>query len=282
MREFAKVSPQFWISGRGKEIKSLGIAAQLIAFYLSTNPHASMIGVYYLPIAFISHETGIEFDEVVKSLEKLSDINFCSYDSKSEYIWVHDMAFDQLGSGLKEADNRIKGFKDAFEALPKLPFLQAFVDKYAKSFYMESKIEILTNTLEAPFNPPHSNENNNNNKKEINNEKIKNNIINFINDDDEFNFERLNVDEQAIKIIQFFNKKMDTSYLADEENVKLISTHLKSGITPQQCCYVITNKHRYWGKNDVMKEFLKLEIIFGKKFNKYVAELRKPKLKNIA
>jgi hypothetical protein len=55
MREFAKVSPQIWINDRGRELKRLGIQAQLLAFYLDTNPHASMIGIYYLPMAFIVH-----------------------------------------------------------------------------------------------------------------------------------------------------------------------------------------------------------------------------------
>lgn len=88
MREFAKISPQFWISDRGKQIKNLGIKAQLIAFYLSTNPHACMIGIYYLPLVFISHETGVKFDDVVETLKSLIDINFCTYDEKTEYIWV--------------------------------------------------------------------------------------------------------------------------------------------------------------------------------------------------
>ncbi|MBV9575320.1 MAG: hypothetical protein JO149_01710 [Gammaproteobacteria bacterium] len=88
MRDFAKVSPQFWISEHGKQIKELGVAAQLIAFYLSTNPHASMIGIYYLPLTFIAHETGIDINEVKITLDKLSEIDFCTYDNRTEYIWV--------------------------------------------------------------------------------------------------------------------------------------------------------------------------------------------------
>ncbi len=86
MRDFAKVSPQIWINERGKELKRLGIQAQFIAFYLSTNPHASMIGIYYLPIAFIAHETGVKSEDVVNTLRMLSEINVCSYDESTEYM----------------------------------------------------------------------------------------------------------------------------------------------------------------------------------------------------
>src|SRR5689334_11865362 len=126
MREFAKLSPQFWINDRGRQIKNLSAEARLIAFYLLTSPHSTMIGIYYLPITFIAHETGFTLEETVKSLRSLIDARFCSYDELLEYVWVHDLAFDQIGFQLKENDNRVKAINDAYTALPDLPFLQAF------------------------------------------------------------------------------------------------------------------------------------------------------------
>jgi len=58
MRQFAKVSPQFWTDSMGQTIRQQGIQSQLIALYLMTNTHANMIGVYYYPIAYIAHDTG--------------------------------------------------------------------------------------------------------------------------------------------------------------------------------------------------------------------------------
>jgi hypothetical protein len=153
VREFAKVSPQFWISERGREIKGLGINAQLISLYLLTSPHSSMIGIYYLPIAFIAHETGIFNDDVITALNRLSEINFCTYDLKSEYIWVHDMAFEQLGVDLKPSDNRVKGFQEALNALPHLPFLNAVLEKYAVPFHMENFKDKSISPSKGPSKP---------------------------------------------------------------------------------------------------------------------------------
>ena len=51
MRDYAKIVPQFWIGSTGKQIKKLGMEApQLIALYLISNPHANMLGIYYLPV----------------------------------------------------------------------------------------------------------------------------------------------------------------------------------------------------------------------------------------
>ena len=58
MRDYAKVSPQFWIGTTGKAIRASGSDAQIVALYLLTSPHATMLGLYYLPMLYIAHETG--------------------------------------------------------------------------------------------------------------------------------------------------------------------------------------------------------------------------------
>jgi hypothetical protein len=139
MRDYAKITPQFWIGPTGKAIKQLGIEAQLVALYLITNPHTNMLGIYYLPAIFIAHETGIPFEEVSKALRSLCELGFCSYDEPSEYVWVHEMAFYQVGEQLKPNDNRVKGINEAYESLPNLPFLKDFYDKYKEAFLLEKK-----------------------------------------------------------------------------------------------------------------------------------------------
>ena len=59
MRDYAKVSPQFWIGKTGKAIKKAGPEATIVALYLMTCPHANMIGLYYVPLMYIAHETGL-------------------------------------------------------------------------------------------------------------------------------------------------------------------------------------------------------------------------------
>src|SRR6185312_11477677 len=114
MRDYAKVSPQFWISKQARSIRKLGAYAQLIAIYLASCPSSTMIGIYYLPISLISHETGISYEEVDSILKDLSSLNYCRYDFEMEYVWVIDMADEQIGGQLKPGDNRIKSINEAY------------------------------------------------------------------------------------------------------------------------------------------------------------------------
>jgi hypothetical protein len=157
MRDYAKITPQFWIGPTGKAIKQLGIEAQLVALYLITNPHANMLGIYYLPAIFIAHETGIPFEGVSSALLNLCELGFCSYDEPSEYVWVHEMAFYQVGEQLKPNDNRVKGINETYESLPNLSFLKDFYDKYKEAFLLKKAREN-TSHFETPCKPLQSQE----------------------------------------------------------------------------------------------------------------------------
>lgn len=137
MRDYSKISPKFWVGNTGRQIRKLGVETQLVAMYLLTNPHCNMIGIYYLPIVYISHETGIPIEGASKALQSLCDIQFCQYDDHSEYVWVHEMAFFQIGAELDPKDKRVKGINEAYAALPNLPFIKDFYEKYCEAFHLE-------------------------------------------------------------------------------------------------------------------------------------------------
>jgi len=295
MREFSKISPQIWINERGRQIRSLGVKAQLLAFYLNTNPHASMIGIYYLPIMYIIHETGLSEEDVVTALKSLGEINFCTHDEKSEYIWVHDFAFEQLGSDLKPADKRVKYIHQTFAALPKLPFLNDFLRKYGEAFYMgrvdekeispfEGASKGLRSKEKEKEKEKESEKENEQEKEKIKEEEKNNNIIIFSCDektnaepDDNSESEVMTVEQQARYILEFFNKKVGTRYPANDYSLKPIISHLQSGIAYEHFFHVITSKWREWEKNEVMRKFMTIDVIFGPKFTKYLGELHKPK-----
>jgi uncharacterized phage protein (TIGR02220 family) len=292
VREFAKISPQFWISERGREIKRLGIKAQLITFYLFTNPHSSMIGIYYLPIAFIAHETGIQCNDVIPTLKILSEINLCSYDEKSEYIWVHDMAFEQIGTELKHTDNRVKGVHDAFYALPNLPFLNSFLEKYAEPFHMakfKTKEIIL---FEGSSEPLQSKEKEKEKKNEKEKEKemlisCKPDVDSICEDDCIFNEKKpfsakdqmpLSLKSQALEVLQFLNEKTGRAYRPVDSNLKLIISRLKTGASVMDCRQVIAKKNREWRDDPKMSEYLRPATLFNAiKFEQYMGELVLPK-----
>jgi hypothetical protein len=136
MRDYATVSPQFWLGKTGRELRKEGSEAQVVALYLMTSPHANMLGLYYLPVLYLAHETGLGLEGASKGLERSIKAGFCSYDERSEMVWVHEMAGYQVGRSLKPGDNRCAGVRNEYGSLPENPFLAAFFDHYQSDFHM--------------------------------------------------------------------------------------------------------------------------------------------------
>lgn len=136
MRDYAKVSPQFWIGKTGKKIRAKGCAAQVTALYLMTSPHANMIGLYYLPKTYLAHETGQTIEGASEALSSLSEVGFCQYDEATEMVWVVEMAGYQVAEALQETDKRCKGIQKEYDELPENPYLAEFYDKYVTAFHM--------------------------------------------------------------------------------------------------------------------------------------------------
>lgn len=136
MRDYGKVSPQFWIGKTGKALRLAGAEAQLVSLYLLTNPHANMIGLYYMPLMFIAHETGLGIEGASKGLAGAIEAGFCHYDEPSEMVWVPEMAAHQIGSELNPKDKRCPGVQNEYNAQPDNPFLSAFYSKYQAHYHM--------------------------------------------------------------------------------------------------------------------------------------------------
>ncbi|HIE9647840.1 DNA-binding protein [Klebsiella pneumoniae] len=146
MRDYATVAPQFWLGKTGRELRKKGAEAQVVSFYLMTSPHANMLGLYYLPILYIAHETGLGLEGASKGLKSTIEAGFCSYDEDTEMVWVHEMAAYQVGRALKPGDNRCAGVRNEYASLPENPFLSSFYERYKADFHLSDKRE----------NPPES------------------------------------------------------------------------------------------------------------------------------
>ena len=153
MRDYAKVSPQFWIGSTGRRIRKGGQEAQIVAMYLLTCPSSSMIGMYYLPVATIAHDTGLSIEGACKGLKGAIEAEFCSYDDESGVVWVHEMARYQIGDQLSVGDKRCDGVQNDYDKMMENPFLSAFYERYHRAFNMKRRREytvIDTSPLEAP------------------------------------------------------------------------------------------------------------------------------------
>lgn len=137
MKTYAKISPKFWLGKTGRLIRQTGVEAITMALYLLTNPHARMFGIYYLPISFMSHETGLSMEQTQQTLASLIELGFCDYDADSEYVWVYEMARFQIADYLRANDKQVVAINRQYQALGDNKFIQPFFEKYAKAFHLQ-------------------------------------------------------------------------------------------------------------------------------------------------
>jgi hypothetical protein len=142
MREYSKVYPQIWIGETGRQLKDHGIETQFLAHYLITSPHANMVGIYYLPVSFISHETGMSAKVIAKAMANLIKLDYCLYDESKEYVWVKNMARFQVSPKLNLQDNMVKYVNSYFKNLPVLKFRMEFYQKYAEAFHLAKQEDV--------------------------------------------------------------------------------------------------------------------------------------------
>lgn len=135
MREYGQVSPKFWTGETGKSLRG-NPELQVLAIYLMTSPHSDMIGIYHLPIMYLCHETGLGLEGASKGLESLSEMGFCLYDEKSEYVWVKEFAKYQVGASLSEGDNRVKSIQKRVDLLSDGQIKDGFIARYAEVFHL--------------------------------------------------------------------------------------------------------------------------------------------------
>lgn len=81
-----------------------------------------------------------------------------------------------------------------------------------------------------------------------------------------------NLESRAV--LAHLNKKTGRSYRDVPANLDMISARLKSGVTLEQCLAVIDAKHREWGPDPKMAEFLRPATLFNRtNFEQYLGLL---------
>lgn len=132
---YARILPTLWTGETGRRLRG-DTEAQIVALYLMTSPHANMLGVYYLPLAYLAHDTGLPSEGALKGLQRLIEEGFCSYEGASEVVYVRKFAEYQTGASLKRADNRVKSIREAVVELRHLPYVADFIRDYADAYHL--------------------------------------------------------------------------------------------------------------------------------------------------
>ncbi|MBU0917861.1 MAG: hypothetical protein KKD97_16060 [Gammaproteobacteria bacterium] len=150
MREYARFAPAFWLSKICKDIRRAGVEGVVMAGYLKTAPLSNMLGLYPLSLPAAGHETGLGFEGASKGLQICIKAGLCDYDEDSEFVWVFDMAREQIGEALKVSDNQVKNVQKQYAAMEENPFLARFYDRYGMDFHLTEK-RGATPPLASPF-----------------------------------------------------------------------------------------------------------------------------------
>ena len=254
MRDYSKVSPQFWIGKTGKALRKQGIEAQMVGLYLLTNPHANMLGLYYVPQTYIAHETGLGMEGAMKGLQGCINAGFCKYDEDSEVVWVVEMARFQVGDELRGKDLRIKGVQNEYDSLPENPYLAGFFDMYATAFCMTEK-RCDTSPLQGPSKPLASQEQEQEQEQEQKQEQEQTHVERRVASPDR---------DVVVEVFAYWQKTMNSpGSKLDDKRRKAIVNALKL-YEPRQVCEAILGCSRsmwHMGQNDRHRKFNGLDLI---------------------
>jgi hypothetical protein len=145
VRDYGKVSPAFWITGSGKALRGHP-EAQIVGLYLMTCPHANMIGLYYLALATLIHETGLTAEQAASGLAKCAEEKFAFYDSESELAYTPNGATYQVGEFLTGGDKRKVAVLRELRQFSKHAFAELFFRRYKDPYELDRPV-----WLKCPF-----------------------------------------------------------------------------------------------------------------------------------
>ncbi len=106
----------------------------MLALYLISGPGAHPLGLYYLPLPTVAHETGLTIEQVRSGIANLSAIEFCDYEHESEVVLVLNMARFQIGERLDRKDKNITWVWREMEKLRPLPFFDRLLEMYGERY----------------------------------------------------------------------------------------------------------------------------------------------------
>ena len=149
MRAVAYIVPTFWTRGSGKKLRS-DRDAQVLAMYVMTAPGSNMIGLYYLPLTTIAHETGLTINEVREVFPRIAEI--AKYDEDAEIVWVPESAKHQIGETMALKDKRRGAVLRELAMAGSHPFAREFLDRYRDPYQLE--IGLKTGSSELPDQGP--------------------------------------------------------------------------------------------------------------------------------
>ena len=87
MRIYGCIPTKFWTR---PDVKKLSDQAKLLAVYLNSSIHTTMLGCFRVPVGYIADDLKWSVEVVINALAELSSIHYITYDQESSYVLIHD------------------------------------------------------------------------------------------------------------------------------------------------------------------------------------------------
>ncbi|WP_163369304.1 hypothetical protein [Endozoicomonas acroporae] len=105
MKEFGKVSSQFWISD---DIQPLSDKARLLALYLLTTGHGNLIGIFRMPKGYMAADLNWDEPSVERAIAELTTSGFLLASDQCQYICIPQFMEHNPVDNITQIDARLK------------------------------------------------------------------------------------------------------------------------------------------------------------------------------
>ena len=127
MRDYGRVYTAFWTND---DVRSLSDDGRLLALYLLTSPHTTLIGAFRLPDGYVAEDLKWSSERVSKGLLELSRIGFATRCEATKWVWLR--AF--LNWNAPENPNQWKAARKLIEQIPaRCEWLDEFIEVFSNA-----------------------------------------------------------------------------------------------------------------------------------------------------
>lgn len=254
MRDYGKIACEFWTS---PTIQAASDDAKLLAAYLLTNHHCTMIGCYRLPDGYVADDLNWSLQRVAKGFGELLAKGFITRCEQSKYVWiVNYLAWNPL-----ENPNQVKAAAKLFEKLPDSLSGKGDLAK-AIGIDFQEPLRNPSETLPEPVTVT-----------------VAGTVtgITTLSGKPDPAPKSSELKETAVRVIDFLNLKTGKAFHPKGANLDHVIARLRDGATEQDCKTVIARKVRDWKGDEKMAMYLRPETIFNRtKFASYQGECVAP------
>jgi hypothetical protein len=141
MTDWFKVRASSWTDAYGQAFRRYSPEVRELAQYLRTGPLANQWGLYTVEIHVAVLHTGRSAQVVTRALGILATIGYAQYDAATGWVWIPEMAGEQLDAPLKAVDGRALRAKRWYQSAPANPFLGLWWDRYCIDLCLEKEPE---------------------------------------------------------------------------------------------------------------------------------------------